>query len=258
MIRPAELAAIRAGDIDLAFRRWERPRVRVGTRMRTQVGLLEVTALDEVAEDSLTEHDARRAGAASVADLVGALAHRPDQPVWRVGLRWAGPDPRDALRESVPDEVEVARLRAWLDRLDASSAIGPWTRATLVTIGENPGRRAPELAAALGRETAEFKRDVRKLKEKGLTQSLDIGYLLSPRGAAVLGDERISAPVRTGTPLPKVGATASRALTSAGVTSLEDLAAHSEASVAALHGVGPFALGRLAEALDAAGLSYTG
>ena len=39
MIRPAELAAIRAGTIDLAFRRWARPRVVVGTRMRTSVGL---------------------------------------------------------------------------------------------------------------------------------------------------------------------------------------------------------------------------
>lgn len=256
MIRPAELAAIRAGDIDLAFRRWERPRVRVGTRMRTQVGLLEVTSLDEVAEDSLTEDDSRRAGAASLADLVGALAHRPDQPVWRVGLRWAGPDPRDALRESVPDEAEVARLRAWLDRLDSSSSIGQWTRATLTIIGENPGRRAPELAAGLGRETADFKRDVRKLKEKGLTQSLDIGYLLSPRGATVLGDGGPPAATRNGTPLPRVGAPASRALTAAGITALEDLAGHTEAEVGALHGVGPFALTRLREALDAAGLGY--
>ena len=35
MIRPVELDGIRRGEIDLAFRRWARPRVRVGTRMRT-------------------------------------------------------------------------------------------------------------------------------------------------------------------------------------------------------------------------------
>jgi len=157
MIRPAELVAIRAGDIDLAFRRWERPRVRVGTRMRTQVGLLEVTALDEVAEDSLTEHDARRAGAASLAALVEALAHRPDQPVWRVGLHWAGADPRDALRETVPDEAEVARLRTWLDRLDASAAGGPWTRSTLRIIGDNRDaghRSSPPSSAARPRSSS--------------------------------------------------------------------------------------------------------
>ena len=32
MIRPDTLAAIKAGDVDLAFRRWDRPRVVVGTR----------------------------------------------------------------------------------------------------------------------------------------------------------------------------------------------------------------------------------
>ena len=48
MIRPAELAAIKAGTIDLAFRRWARPRVVVGTRMRTGVGLIEVTSVEQV------------------------------------------------------------------------------------------------------------------------------------------------------------------------------------------------------------------
>ena len=46
--------------------------------------------------------------------------------------------------------------------------------------------RAPDLAAQVGRETGEFKRDVRKLKELGLTISLEVGYRLSPRGQAYL------------------------------------------------------------------------
>ena len=45
------------------------------------------------------------------------------------------------------------------------------------------------VTAALGRETQPFKIDVRKLKRLGLTESLDVGYRLSPRGRAVL--ERI-------------------------------------------------------------------
>ena len=45
---------------------------------------------------------------------------------------------------------------------------------------------APDLAASFGRETAPFKRDVRKLKELGLTISLEVGYELSPRGRAYL------------------------------------------------------------------------
>jgi hypothetical protein len=47
--------------------------------------------------------------------------------------------------------------------------------------------RAPDLAASLGRETLPFERDVRKLKELGLTESLEVRYRLSPRGRAYLG-----------------------------------------------------------------------
>jgi biotin operon repressor len=47
--------------------------------------------------------------------------------------------------------------------------------------------RAADLAAGLGRERAAFKADVRKLKELGLTESLEVGYRLSPRGRALLG-----------------------------------------------------------------------
>jgi hypothetical protein len=42
----------------------------------------------------------------------------------------------------------------------------------------------------VGRELAPFKLDVRKLKNLGLTTSLDIGYELSPRGQAFLDHDR--------------------------------------------------------------------
>ena len=73
-IRPIELAGIKAGTIDLGFRRWDRPRVVVGTRMRTSAGLIEVTSVGPVAETTITEEDARRAGAASLEALRHGLA----------------------------------------------------------------------------------------------------------------------------------------------------------------------------------------
>ena len=252
MIRPAELAAIRAGDLDLGFRRWDRPRVVVGTRMRTAVGLIEVTSVDAVDESAITEDDARRAGAASLEVLRRGLAAKADRPVFRVGLRWAGEDPRVGLRERPPTDAELADIRARLDRLDAASSIGPWTRPTLAIIDRSPEVRAPDLAAELGRDTPSFKRDVRKLKELGLTESLDIGYRLSPRGEAVVDDggppRRRPAPP-AGTRLPKIGAPATRALTAAGLTTLEAVAAVPEHELAALHGVGPIALKTLRAAL---------
>ncbi len=261
MIRPTELAAIKAGTIELGFRRWDRPRVLVGTRLRTAVGLIEVTSVDVVEESSLTEDDARRAGATSVELLRRNLSAKPDKPVYRVGLRFAGEDPRAALRRAAPSADDVAEIRSRLDRLDKASSIGPWTRTTLHIIDRSPAVRAPDLAAELGRDTPEFKRDVRKLKELGLTESLDIGYRLSPRGEAVVDDggpprDRPAPP--PGTPLPRIGAPATRALTAAGITTLEAVACVPQSDLTAMHGVGPIAVARLREAIEAAGLTLRG
>ncbi|HYN64664.1 MAG TPA: hypothetical protein VES36_08670, partial [Candidatus Limnocylindrales bacterium] len=71
-------------------------------------------------------------------------------------------------------------------RLDRLSTHGSWTRAVLEAIRDQPGLRAGDLAAEMGRPRLPFKMDVRKLKELGLTESLAIGYRLSPRGEALL------------------------------------------------------------------------
>ena len=84
-------------------------------------------------------------------------------------------------------DEERARLLRRLRRLDQAARHGPWTRATLASIDRRPATRAAELAEELGRETLPFKRDVRKLKELGLTESLDSGYRLSPRARALIG-----------------------------------------------------------------------
>ena len=153
--------------------------------MRTSVGLVEVTSLAEVS--GLSDDDARRAGAASRDEVLRLMAGREPRPIWRIGLRYAGADPRVALRQD--DDLAdgtAAELVARLERLDRASPRGPWTRDVLALIAARPAVRAPDLAASLGRDTVHFKRDVRKLKELGLTESLPVGYRISPRGAALL------------------------------------------------------------------------
>jgi hypothetical protein len=183
------LRGIRDGGVDLAFRRWERARVGEGTRMRTAVGLVEIRRVEVVDRAALGDDDARRAGAASLDELLAVLDRRERGHVHRIELRYAGPDPRVELRSRAdlePAELEAVKER--LARLDAGSRHGPWTRAVLELIAARPEVRAEELAASMGREKLPFKRDVRKLKELGLTESLSPGYRLSPRGRKVLDE----------------------------------------------------------------------
>jgi hypothetical protein len=59
--------------------------------------------------------------------------------------------------------------------------------AVLDAIRRRPATRAADLAAEeFGRERDPFKIDVRKLKNLGLTHSLEVGYELSPRGEEYL------------------------------------------------------------------------
>jgi hypothetical protein len=188
MILPRRIRErIADGEVTLAFRRWRRPRVRAGTRMRTPSGVVAIDSVERVDPDSITGADARRAGFDSPAALLAAL--RPGhEPVYRIELHHAGPDPRIALRERASIEPdERAELDARLARLDGASRSGPWTVAVLELIARRPGVLAAELAAGRGEQRAQFKRRVRRLKELGLTESLEVGYRLSPRGRAYLG-----------------------------------------------------------------------
>jgi hypothetical protein len=187
LFRRPSLDGIRAGEITLAFRRWDRPRARAGGRQRTVVGELAVDSVEPVERAEISAEDARRAGHASVEELLGELDRRGEAQIWRIELHWAGEDPRRSLRERAElDASELDELRARLERMDRASKHGSWTQATLELIARNPEVRAVELAEMVGREKLPFKRDVRKLKELGLTESLVRGYRLSPRGRALL------------------------------------------------------------------------
>lgn len=183
LFRRSVLDGIVAGDVTLAFRRWDRPRVRPGSRLRTAVGVLEIGAVTQVDPATVSASDVRAAGAADLREVLGT---RQDRPLFRIELRYAGGDPRARLREDVPDADELAAIRARLAEIDHRSRREPWTRDLLLLIAEHPATRAPDLAAGVGRQTLPFKRDVRVLKELGLTESLAVGYRLSPRGRALV------------------------------------------------------------------------
>ena len=172
LFRPADLQRIAAGEITLAFRRWERPRVKPGSTQRTPIGVIAFDAVEVV--EAISAEEARAAGFETPEQVEAAMP--PRGPIHRVSLHLQGPDPRVALREAPPDDALYARL----DRM------GPWTYEYLQLIADQPAVRAGDLAESVGRERLDFKRDIRKLKELGLTESLNPGYRLSPRGQLTL------------------------------------------------------------------------
>ena len=105
--------------------------------------MLAIDAVERIEPEDVTESDARRAGMTRD-EILAMLAAKADGECYRVRLHVAGEDPRIALREDAAlDEATVAALRARLDRLDAASSWGPWTRPTLRLIAERPSSARP-------------------------------------------------------------------------------------------------------------------
>ncbi|MFE6969280.1 ASCH domain-containing protein [Isoptericola sp. NPDC057653] len=181
------LRGLADGTVTHTYRRWAVVRVHAGSTMRTRVGVVEVTAVDPVPLETVDDADARGAGFRTGTTARAWIERRGEGDLYRVGLRLAGPDPRVALREDDDlDDDAVDAIRTRLARMDRA-APAPWTRDYLELIEARPAVVARTLAEGLGMERDPFKIRVRRLKELGLTESLDVGYRLSPRGRAYLG-----------------------------------------------------------------------
>lgn len=191
MLFPATLwPGIADGTVTVAYRSWKRPTVKAGGTLITAVGQLAIEAVDVIDPTTITDRDARRAGSTDADAVRAELQTGDDRQVFRVSFHLLGDDPRIALREAAEltdDDREVIRRK--LGSFDERSAAGPWTTETLEVIRDHPATVSTELAALLDEERQAFKLRVRKLKALGLTESLEVGYRLSPRGAAYLAGE---------------------------------------------------------------------
>lgn len=186
LIKDDVVEKIRTGTITVLFRRWSRPGAKAGGTQMTQGGVVGIDSVAVATEADITDADAVAAGYADAADLIEHLNYRED-PIYRIGVRWVGEDPRIALRAS--DDLstdELAEIIARLDKMDRTSKRGAWTQSYLEVIRDMPATYSGLLANYLGLSQADFKPWVRKLKALGLTESLEVGYRLSPRGEKVL------------------------------------------------------------------------
>ncbi len=190
LFRREFLDGIRDGTITLAFRRWRRPTVREGGTLLTPVGQLHIESVKEVTHSSISVKEARQAGYDSRETLLAELRRRKEGAVYRIELGPLRPDPRIALRDSATTGQELQELRKRLQRLDSRASGQSWTLRVLEILSSHSGTRAGDLCGLVDQAKDDFKRNVRKLKNLGLTESLEIGYRLSPRGKALLDNLR--------------------------------------------------------------------
>jgi hypothetical protein len=194
LFRQRDHEAIEAGDITVTVRAWRRPQARAGGIYRLHArGVVVVDDVSSLPARALTQADATASGHDSLAALLddierGRRGSRELRRLTRVQFHY---EPRPDTRATLAADDELDRetletLATRLERMDARSQHGAWTVGTLHLIEERPRVVASALAAELGRETPRFKANVRRLKSLGLTISHDVGYELSPRGAALL------------------------------------------------------------------------
>lgn len=166
------------GTVTVALRRWKRPSVKAAGTLQTPAGVLGIDEVTAVEPDEVTDEDARAAGFADRREALADL--RADGDLYRIRFHRVGDDPRIELRRRTElDDRELADVLLALGRLR-------WAGPTLRLIAARPGQVSTVLAGELGVERMRFKQNVRRLKALGLTESLTVGYRLSPRGEAVV------------------------------------------------------------------------
>lgn len=186
MLLPTSLShRIRSGEVTCAFRAWKRPTVGAGGTLQSPAGVLAIDEVTTIALADITTADARASGVGSVGEVIDSLRTGDDRTLYRIRFHHVGDDPRIALREDdrLDDEAR-AHIDDRLARWDRTADDGPWTGRVLDVIDRRAAVVSTELAAELAMERPVFKRRVRQLKTLGLTESLERGYRLSPRGEA--------------------------------------------------------------------------
>jgi hypothetical protein len=170
------LDSIIAGEISVVFRTWKKPTVKTGGTLKTRKGVLAIERVEQITPSQITNADLKKAGMKSREDL---CAFDREGDLYRITVRYAGEDPRIALRQNL-DKAELKNVCEQLRKM------GAWTVEYLRMIHDRPNIHAQILAKSIGVETRVFKPRVRRLKALGLTESLRPGYRLSPRGKKVL------------------------------------------------------------------------
>ncbi|TAK67999.1 MAG: ASCH domain-containing protein [Dehalococcoidia bacterium] len=193
MFRREDRERVARGEITVTFRLWKSAHVRAGKTYESGFGRIEVEDVRVIPAAMISEDDIGPSGCddvAAIRELAGEHTKAqvgPDTLLHRVQFRFIG-DGAMPIEPRTPIDMELVAAR--LERMDRLAPRGPWTLAALRMIERRPRAAARLLAAELGYETLDFKRNVRKLKALGLTISHEAGYELSDGGRAYVASQR--------------------------------------------------------------------
>ncbi|HEV7380084.1 MAG TPA: hypothetical protein VGN64_09840, partial [Dyadobacter sp.] len=170
-----------------AYRSWKKSAVQSGSLVKTSIGVIRITHVEEINASDITDAEAVQAGFADAPSLIKLLDTQEGAKVFKIGVALDSEDPRIELREKEElDEDAFSEIQNALLNLDKFSKTGKWTAKVLDAIKANPKLKAADLATLVKREKEWLKLNVRKLKALGLTISHEPGYSISPRGEAYL------------------------------------------------------------------------
>jgi hypothetical protein len=180
-------ALIKAKKIETAIRKWTKPTVKENGTLITPAGQLRITSVKKISYNEITDNEIIQAGYSGRGELDAELSHKNTGEIYKITFRLEGEDPRIELRQNsniTPDEL--ATLQKKLQALEARTMVKGWSMRILEAVNNLPGLYAIQYANKLGYEKMWFKLQIRKLKNLGLTISLENGYEISPRGKAFL------------------------------------------------------------------------
>lgn len=193
LFKKIHLGGIKSGKITLAFRKWKKASVKIGSLLHTSISLVEIRKIEAVNENDITDKETVQAGFTDKKQLLKSFTHNSTGTIFKVSVGYYSADPRIKLREQTELlEQQFEELKKKLERLDNHSKQGHWTEKILLAIKDNPNLHAVGISKLTGFEKEWLKLNIRKLKNLGLTISHNVGYELSPLG--ILFVEKLTTP----------------------------------------------------------------
>ena len=88
LIKREVLDAIKAGEIDLQFRRWRRRTVRENGTLKTRLGIMKIGSITPISVADVTDEDAARAGHGDRAGFLKWLETMKPGDLDRIEVGW--------------------------------------------------------------------------------------------------------------------------------------------------------------------------